>query len=929
MGRWRRSWLLFSAYRHLLADTDAPEVVAGLRELAAADPREVRAALAAAELLLARASRAEGADERQLAEVTDQFRECVARMPAGHGDRARAFDGYGKALLLASAHRRFPEAAGEAVAASREAVAATPPDGSMRPLYQFGLASALSRHWEETGDVDTLEEAVRVARAGHQASKPGSPDQEMCRTALVTALAALADARRQVEPLHEAVRLARRAVTEARGSAARASAQLHLAMSLKPLFETVREVDLLVEAVEAASAALAATPRSHPDIDLRENVFAWTVRNLADATEDPDTLRQAIGVLRAATEARPESSAALADGLVDLVHALTALHRLAGEPRALDDAEGAARWAVDTAAEGTRQATQSRFALAQVLLLRGRATGEATGRAEEAVALLRAALAETPDAHVDRGQLLLFLGFALRDAAAGDSERMHRAREVFAEAASTAEPPSIRLAGLQELAVLETAFGERAAALAAYEAAVRLLPRLAHDGARYRAAVEEARHTMGLPSDAAAAALDMGRPDRALELLERSRGVLHHRALDARRDLGPPGRPPPRPSDGSAGAEPVAPPSAATPPGSAPGPVVVVNVQERRCDALILPAGTTASVRVVPLPALTQAEAHRRLLRLADVVTGADDASSALRSRGRRQRELHSLLGWLWDCVTAPVLEALDITGPPADGEWPRIWWCPVGEMAYFPLHAAGHHHAPGAETVLDRAVSSYTTTVRALRPPAQDPERPPTTGPDVLAVAMPTTEEAPALPCAAAEVESLRELVPDTTVLSGPEATSERVLDALASHGVAHLACHGVTEMREPAASRLLLHDHHTRPLTVEMVSALELSHAELAFLSACGTSLVNLEVADEAVHITGAFQLAGYRHVIGTLWPADDATAVHLTRATYAGLTRGGTTPPRTEESARALHDAVRELRERYRASPTLWAGHIHLGP
>src|SRR5690606_11827683 len=140
----------------------------------------------------------------------------------------------------------------------------------------------------------------------------------------------------------------------------------------------------------------------------------------------------------------------------------------------------------------------------------------------------------------------------------------------------------------------------------------------------------------------------------------------------------------------------------------------------------------------------------------------------------------------------------------------------------------------------------SYTTTVRALRPPAQDPERPPTTGPDVLAVAMPTTEEAPALPCAAAEVESLRELVPDTTVLSGPEATSERVLDALASHGVAHLACHGVTEMREPAASRLLLHDHHTRPLTVEMVSALELSHAELAFLSACGTSLVNLEVAD-----------------------------------------------------------------------------------
>ena len=33
--------------------------------------------------------------------------------------------------------------------------------------------------------------------------------------------------------------------------------------------------------------------------------------------------------------------------------------------------------------------------------------------------------------------------------------------------------------------------------------------------------------------------------------------------------------------------------------------------------------------------------------------------------------------------------------------------------------------------------------------------------------------------------------------------------------------------------------------------------------------------QLADETIHITGAFQLAGFPHVIGTLWPVDDLAA------------------------------------------------------
>ncbi|WP_234325604.1 CHAT domain-containing protein [Streptomyces sp. NRRL S-146] len=196
--------------------------------------------------------------------------------------------------------------------------------------------------------------------------------------------------------------------------------------------------------------------------------------------------------------------------------------------------------------------------------------------------------------------------------------------------------------------------------------------------------------------------------------------------------------------------------------------------------------------------------------------------------------------------------------------------------------------------------------------------------------MALPETPGARPLGGARREVEALRGLLP-TEVLSGERATFEQVMDALPRHPCVHFACHGVSEPADPSNGRLLVYDHATRPLTVREISRLELPAARLAVMSACETARGGGELADEAIHITSAFQLAGYPNAVGTLWPVHDAVAVRVTRLLYRELcTEGADGGPELDDTrtAHALHQAVLRCRTAFAASPSLWAAHVHAG-
>jgi CHAT domain-containing protein len=308
------------------------------------------------------------------------------------------------------------------------------------------------------------------------------------------------------------------------------------------------------------------------------------------------------------------------------------------------------------------------------------------------------------------------------------------------------------------------------------------------------------------------------------------------------------------------------------------------------------------------------------------------------------QGTLQEILAWLWEVAAEPVLQVLGYYQPPPDGTvWPRVWWVPDGLLGLLPLHAAGYHSIPPDprhRAVLDRVVSSYTPTVGALKQAREHAKASASVSGRSLIVAMPTTPGLPSLPSVAREAAMLQARLPSPVLLTEPDPageaqadpdelpTRDNVLARLPGAAIAHFACHGFSNAADPSRSLLLLHDHRDSPLNVAALAAVSLDHAQLAYLSACTTARPDgAGLLDEAIHLSSALQLAGFPQVIGTLWEIDDEFAVTICDTFYTNLTTSAGAID-TSHSARALHQAIRELRHQQPAFPAVWAAYIHAG-
>lgn len=204
-----------------------------------------------------------------------------------------------------------------------------------------------------------------------------------------------------------------------------------------------------------------------------------------------------------------------------------------------------------------------------------------------------------------------------------------------------------------------------------------------------------------------------------------------------------------------------------------------------------------------------------------------------------------------------------------------------------------------------------------------------------------------------------------DVTVLSGRAASKKAVARAAAGRRVVHLATHGfflgspcvpapgntrgvgglASALSFPsvvADSPLLLAGlafagANTRPatrdgqhdgiLTGEEVAALNLQGTEWAVLSACDTGLGEIRTSEGVFGLRRAFQIAGARTVIMSLWSVDDDATRLWMRALYEGRLqkRLSTADAIQQASLTALRDRRAHGQSTH---PFYWAGFVAAG-
>jgi len=225
-------------------------------------------------------------------------------------------------------------------------------------------------------------------------------------------------------------------------------------------------------------------------------------------------------------------------------------------------------------------------------------------------------------------------------------------------------------------------------------------------------------------------------------------------------------------------------------------------------------------------------------------------------------------------------------------------------------------------------------------------------------------------LPGSRREVEEIGKFWPaarqlEATILSGPAATETAVKKSLAGRRILHFATHGfflgncsptVGGTRSvgglakiSSASRTALAEsplllaglafaganqrRSARPdqddgiLTAEEIASLNLAGVEWAVLSACDTGLGEIKAGEGVFGLRRAFQVAGARTVIMSLWSVEDRSAMQWMRALYEGRLRRGLD---TAEAVRAASLTVlAERRARGQSThPFYWAGFVAAG-
>ncbi|MFI7465107.1 CHAT domain-containing protein [Nonomuraea sp. NPDC049646] len=847
------------------------------------------------------------------------------------------------AAMLAEAHTTSePSYLTVVITLLAQAAAGTPSGSPGLPLLLMNLGVACRERYQRQGDPGDLDAAASATEEALSLVSEQSGEWFAAAANLVAVYEQRYELRGEVADLDEAIRLGDHVVdTAPKDHPVLPVAVSYLGIGYQLRYLRDGGLTDLLRMITLSEASVEATRPDDPDRPGRLNNLSIALLQRHRRLGDVASLDRAIELSEESLASVPADHPERVIYLRQLAAVLARRHEHGGDPGMLDRAIEAGEQALALASGGADLAKQLAD-LAHGYLWRYERDGDAADL-EHAGELARNALQRLPDGHPATAGIISVTTdvHSARRAAGSPPMTVDELRRLAERARGAVRSvPGHNVHAFTRLAALAADLGEPSLAADLYDAAIALLPAAVSRRNSRVDQEERAGEYTHLVGEAVAAHLAAGDPAGAVAVAEQGRGVLLAEEADLHADLAElEAREPGLAARFRDVRDRLRTTSQVHPGGvmvlttelvddrtrlwaeyddlieeirrGAPrflalpdldelraategGAAVLVNAARTRSDAIII---TADDLVPVTLPGLTWDDVARHVAEL--VIAMQASADGTLTGALRMQRVVKETLEWLSATIAGPIAAAL----PGVD----RVWWLPVGMLGVLPLHAA----LPG------HVVSSYAPTLRAL---ALARSRTPATARRQLTVAVTRSLELPALSGTAEEAKALHRRHPGV-LLVDEHATTGRVLAELPGRTWAHFACHAATDVEKPSFGGLVLHDDL---LPVGAIAALALDQAELAYLSACSTAFSGIFHANESIHLASAFQLVGFRHVVGSLWLLDDATAAAVARAFYRELPG-----PAADDAARVLHRVMRDLRRTHPDRPDLWAALVHHGP
>lgn len=743
--------------------------------------------------------------------------------------------------------------------------------------------------------------------------------------------------------------------------------RINLGHKLWKRYERTGRMEDLAEALQQVELGVAETPNESSNFPVHLNSFAALLQKLYERSGTIEDLEWAIVVERQALEALQSESSQRSMYLNNLSVLLVCKSDLTNDETHLEDAIEKARQSVKQTQAFDRIQASHWNNLGICLEKRFRRRGSLADL-EEAIECGKTSTSATPEDHIDLPGRLNNLAHRLCLSAKGSDQE--QALECFKRAWNCLSGvPFYRVDAARQIVKLLVERCQLGEANEIAKQALELLPLMNNRSLNRQDQQHVASKFSGLVSQACSLSIQIGDPaEEALILLERGRGSIMGLLIDDRSDTAYLKATHPEQAENyerlralvnNTTSQTIQPIDAAQDNkvdrlilvqkleacinqirnftgyerflmGPTPqelmslaneGPIVFVNVADLRSDAFII---SPSAIKHIPLTGMTMAKvkAWLELANGIDMITG--------------QKRYNAFLKELWVVCVKPILQ--DVC-PSKDGKKTRLWWIGVGAASSLPFHAAGIHGKENVENTASLVISSYIPTLKALsyaRERARIGKSSTRRPESILVVAMPETVGHAALPGVVREMQSVQLATQNKlSALLLVKPDTKTVLGNIGVCDVVHFACHGISDPVDPLSSYLLLENNdgvtHQKAdkMTVRQISEASMSNAKIAYLSACSTAENNADkLLDEVIHLASAFQVAGFSHVIASMWTANDEACITLAEGFYQRIPTPLSDGGNDSAIAASLHHSVEALRLETPKASLRWGSFIHIG-